>query len=136
MKKEIYKGVARKEILMELNSFIDNEYFEGALDKIVEKIKNIPTKLWAAYPLNVEYKRAHRFSIRCSSECNYGDDGYHDVYILQCYRWETDEEMKNRIELNKKQSEEAKNKELKRKEAAAKREKTLYESLKKKFKDE
>ena len=136
MKKEIYKGVVRKEILMELNNFIDSGYFEGDLNKIIEKVKDIPTKLWAAYPLNMEYKRAHRFSIRQDTEYGYGDDGYHDVYILQCYRWETDEEMKNRIELNKKQSAAAKERELKKKEAAAKREKTLYESLKKKFENE
>jgi hypothetical protein len=134
MKKAIKKNGDKKEILMELNGFVNKYDFEGDINEVVEKIKTIPARLLDTYPLNMEYKKAHRFSIRQDTEsADYYSNDTVDIYILQIYRWETDEELKNRLELNKKQSAAAKEREFKKKEAAAKREKTIYESLKKKF---
>lgn len=133
MKKAIKKNGDKKEILMELNGFVDKYSLEGSLGKVVEYIKNLPSEAIERYPLNNELKKAHRFSIRHDSESDYGEEGYHDVYHLQCYRWETDTELATRIELNKKQSAAAKEREKNKKEGKLKREKTLYENLKKKF---
>lgn len=133
MAKNIKKNDDRREILIELKNIIDKYNFEGDINKVAEYIKSIPKKLKADYPLNIDYKNAHRFSIRQDSEYEYYNNDKYDTYILQIYRWETDEELNSRKALNKKFSEAAKLRELKKKESSAKRKKTLYESLKKEF---
>ena len=52
---------------------------------------------------------------------------------IDTFRDETDEEEKRRLEMNKKRSEAAKKAAITKKESQLKREKTLYENLKKKF---
>lgn len=122
----------KKEILIILKNFIDKYSLEGELDKVCEYIKSLPSK---AMELNNELKQAHKFLIKRDTESYYGEDGYYEVFHLHCYRWETDDEFTARIELNKKKSKAAKEREKHKKEIKLKREKTLYENLKKKFED-
>jgi len=123
----------KKEILMPFSGFFSRYDLEGDIEKVSEFIKNIPNKLKEIYPLNKELQSAHRFAINTDSESDYGSDYSYDIYIVQAFRWETDEEFKARIELNKKQSAAAKERAKKQKEAKEKKEKTMYETLKKKF---
>jgi len=122
----------KKEILIELNEFVDKYQFEGSISDVVNYINSLPELAKNRYPLNGELNAAHRFSIRHDTESDF-DGGYNDVFHLQCYRWETDDELAKRIELSKKQSAAAKEREKNKKEGKLKREKTLYENLKKKF---
>lgn len=123
----------KKEILKEYHNFIYKSDFEGTIDEVIERIKSIPERFKVAYPLNTDFLRNHRFSIRQDIEYDYGDSDYHDVYILQAYRWETDQELEIRLQTNEKKSQAAKQRELTKQEAKIKREKTIYENLKKKF---
>ena len=118
---------------MKFNGFFSKYDLEGDIEKVSEFIKTIPDRLKESYPLNNELKTAHRFAIDINTESDYGSDDSYDVYIVHAFRWETDEELKSRVALNKKKSAEAKERAKKQKEAKEKREKTMYEILKKKF---
>ncbi len=132
MKKAIKKIGDKKEILIELNGFVDKYQLEGDISVVSDYINSLPTLAKDAYPQNNELQNAHRFFIQHDTESDY-DGGYSDVFHLHCYRWETDIELAARIELNKKLSVAAKEREKNKKEGKLKREKTLYENLKKKF---
>lgn len=133
MKVKKIKDTEKREIMIEVNNFIDKSTFEGRLDDVINNIQQLPGKLISYYPLNNEFKNCHRFSIKQDTEYEYGDNGSHDVYHLQCWRWETDEEVTKRIEKSKKASDSAKKAAITKQLAKEKREKTLYENLKKKF---
>lgn len=126
----------RKEIMMELPGFLDKSMFEGRLEEIIENIKNIPDRLVKNYPHNPDIKNYHRFSIRQDTEYEYYSSDSHDVYHLQCWRWETDEEVRIRLEKSKKQSEASKKAAITKKLAQEKREKTLLQTLKKKYEED
>lgn len=126
------KNIGHKEVLMEFPYFLYAELFDGDIKEICETITYLPKKLREAYPLNMDLKKAHRFSIKHDTQYGYDNDS-RDIFIFQAYRWETDEEFKNRIELEEKKSIAAKKAVQIRKEAQLKREKTLYENLKNKF---
>jgi hypothetical protein len=132
MKKAIKKNGDKKEILIELNEFVDKYQLEGDISVVADYINSLPTLAKDRYPENNELQNAHRFVIRHDTESDYYG-GYNDIFHLQCYRWETDAELASRIELNKKRSAAAKEREKNKKEGKLKREKTLYENLKKKF---
>jgi len=122
----------KKELLIELDGFVDKYQLEGEISKVAEYIKSLPSLAKERYRQNNELQNSHRFSIRHDTESDY-DGGYNDIFHLQCFRWETDDELAARIELSKKQSAAAKEREKNKKEGKLKREKTLYENLKKKF---
>ena len=127
------KKIEKKELMVELNDFVDKYQLEGSIDSVLEYVKSLPQIAKDRYPQNNELQNAHRFAIRHDTESDYGEDGYHDVFHLQYFRWETDAELEARIELSKKQSAAAKEREKNKKLGKEKREKTLYENLKKKF---
>lgn len=123
----------RKEIMTEDKFFLSvlmHFEFEGDVMEVAEKIKSIPDKFKAFYPTQ---SSAHRFSFRKDREWEYGDDGSHDIYILRIFRWETDDEMKARLDANEKKKLAGIEKNKKQKAANEKRQRALFESLKKKF---
>lgn len=121
------------QVMMTITDFLDKSDFEGTIEEVAERIKSIPKRFLKLYPYRTDIKNAHKFVIYIDNEQDYGEYCGHDVFCLKVYRWETDEERDGRIELATKRSTAAKEGAEKRKLAAAKREKTLYESLKKKF---
>lgn len=123
----------RNEVLMTFHNFISKYDLEGDINEVAEKIKAIPEKLKEAYPLNDFLNHAHRFSIDADSEYEYGSNDSHDVYHIQAYRWETDDEMKARLAKNRKERAAAKVRADNKEKAKVQRQKTLYENLKKKF---
>lgn len=127
------KNPEKQEVLMEFGGFVDKYSLEGDIIKVAEYIKSLPAKVLEQYPLNNDLKNAHRFSIRVGTETEYYSSDSHDVYDLLCYRWETDEELAKRLSVNLIKSEAAKRAAITKSEAKIKREKTLYENLKKKF---
>jgi hypothetical protein len=126
MKKE-----KKRELLREIPHFVDDAQLEGDIDVIVKYIKSLPQRAREAYPDSVDIKNSHRFSIRIGKEYNYGDS--YNVYHLQCWRWETDEDLELRLEQTKKEREAAKKAAITRKTAQEKRERSLLETLKKKY---
>ena len=129
MKKE------KKEIPILFNGFLDKYSLEGDINEVSDKIRAIPERLKESYPLNEELKSAHRFSISTSTEYEYYSNDSHDVYNIEAYRWETDEEYNKRIEQEEKRKVSAQKAAITKKEATIKREKTLLNTLLKKYKD-
>lgn len=121
----------KKEILREYAGFLSKYDFEGTIEEVSKKIIDIPKRLQDNYPTNSDIPKYHRYSIRHDHDYDYGESS--DVYILQTYRWETDEEFNDRLKKDSKRNESAKKAAITKKETKEKREKTLYENLKKKF---
>ncbi len=121
--------------------YFDRYMFDGDIETVASKILGIKDKLKKAceerdkqflktknghfVPFN-QYKE-----IKIELEIDYHNEES-DVKI-RVYRDETDEELKNRIEANKNKSIAAKKAAETRKLAQEKREKTLFENLKKKY---
>ncbi len=116
----------RKEIHQYIFSLSTYDVFEGKVEDIFEKIKDIRkyAQQYTAQDLSI----FHRFSV--DKEYNYDSS---DDYNLIGYRWETEEEYNKRVERNKKDSESAKKREKEKKQELVKKEKELYEQLKKKY---
>lgn len=131
-KEEIVRS-KKREIPIFINDFIDKYSLEGSLETVIKYIQELPKKLIEIYHENEVYKKCHRFEIRIDADCDYYDSTYSDKYVLIGYRWETDIEYQERFnrDNNIKQIELIKKK--RNLEAAKKREKTLYENLKKKY---
>lgn len=121
------------EIGMEFTSFLNDYELEGDITKVVETIKTIPERIKKHYQYNTDLQMAHRFSIKLKPAWEYGDNGSHDEYVIEAFRWETDEEFKIRMERSKIQKEAAVKREASKKQTIEKRERTLLESLKKKY---
>lgn len=121
----------KKEIMLELNNFVDKYQFEGNIIDVVNYVKCLPQIAKDRYPENKNLDNAHKFAIRHDTDY----DGYesHDVFHLQYFRWETETELKARLSQSKKMSVAAKNREKNKKLAKEKRELTLYKNLKNKF---
>lgn len=127
------KKYEKREIKTDFDYIIDKYQFEGDLDEIIKKLKNTPKKLAEMYPLNETIKDFHRYSIRVDSETEYYSNDSHDIYILEGWRWETDEEFSKRRKASIQEAKERVKRAEEEEISKAKREKTLYENLKKKF---
>lgn len=103
----------------------DGYDLSGSLPEIIAKLQKIITD----NPLLFE------FEVEVGSEDGYYGD-HSSFVIVDAYRWETDEEMEQRIATSKKKSETEKLAAIRQAETNEKRERSLYESLKKKFENE
>jgi type III secretory pathway component EscV len=118
----------KKEIRFDAYGIIHREDLEGDTDKVIENIKEFPKRVKEVYPLTEYIQRSHRFAICIITHYEESDE-----YILECYRWETDaeERLREHDTMKRKQTEAARK--AKTALAQEQREKTLYETLKKKF---
>ncbi len=122
------------EIKEYLHTF-DRYSFDGRMEEIA---KIFDFKKWwkNAYKAVPEKQghvdKYHRFVMDADMNYGYDNEAWMDFQVSGM-RWETDEELKKREEANKKRSESAKKAAKTKEIAKEKREKTLYENLKKKF---
>ena len=121
----------KRELRIDLERVIDSDFFEGKIEDIQKRLKDIPMKVITEHK-DPNLALCHRFAI--SSYHDWGYDNHSSVvYTLECYRWETDEEVKNRIAKEKSLADNKKKRAQRARLAKEKREKTMYENLKKKF---
>ena len=124
--------------------YIDNDILSGTLEEVAKNILGLREKLKVSYlqrqsawDKSAEKRNQPRFT-------PFEDYKYIDLYVHSNYedswqieievsRDETEEEFQKRIETNKKKSEAAKIAAKNRKLAQEKREKSLLETLKKKY---
>lgn len=122
----------RNEIVTVLRGFVDKYSFEGSPETVIKFIENLPNVARRSFPDNLGVISAHRFSIALDTEYDYDGRSY-EIFNLQCFRYETDQEFLSRKE-NLKIAEQDR---LRRKkiqdEAVKKRRKTMYEKLRKEF---
>jgi ABC-type uncharacterized transport system involved in gliding motility auxiliary subunit len=124
--------------------YINESIFNGTIEEVAKNILDLKNKLKEAY-LKREKDKITTFRkdmiptftpfedykyIHFDVEKDY--DGYIE-YKLKVFRDETDEELNKRIEANKNKSIAAKKAAKSKKLAQEKRERTLFESLKKKY---
>lgn len=122
--------------------YIDTDIFEGNIQEVSKNILNISKKLKEAYlnrekekntygKLIPEFTPFNKYeNIKIHTEWDY--DGYGEI-IVKAYRKESDDELKARLEKSKILSMKAKESARKRKLSQEKREKSLLETLKKKY---
>lgn len=98
---------------------------DGKLPDVIAKLQKLITDNPNYFDFEMEVESENGFYSSCSTNITVG-----------AFRWETDDEEINRIALSKKKSGAAKLAAIRQAEANEKRERTLYESLKKKFENE
>lgn len=127
----------RKEISQQIHTFSGYEFDKDfkELAKIFSNFKvywvdNVLT----TQPHNtLDINIFHRFTLEHEVDYGYGSDDDSINFNVTGWRWETDAEVKKREEMVKIKAEAAKRGAITRKLAKEKREKTMYDNLKKKF---
>jgi|LakMenEpi03Aug12_release.lakeMendotaPanAssembly.Ray.scaffolds.fasta_scaffold00478_84 hypothetical protein len=114
--------------------YLDFNLLYGDIEEVAKNILGIKDRLKEACDIIQKSVYCTPFEEYAKIEMGikYGYDGDKDLEIT-VYRWETDEELQKRLDLDKKRSESAKLAAKNRKEAQEKRERTLLENLKKKY---
>lgn len=109
---------------------------DGEINEVSNTVLNIKNMLREAYKLRKKYDEVSVFTpfedykyIHLKLEWDEGGK----YFEVQVFRDETDEEFKKRLDANNKRSESAKIAAENRKKAQEKRERTLFENLKKKY---
>ena len=118
MKKKVTDKREVREILGDLCTSV----FEGDIDEIIEKLKNVKKK----------HEGCHRFDVSVNVGYGYYDDRYVEVELVG-FRWETDEEVVKRIEKSKKAKLAAKKRAAAQKIEKEKKEKEELARLKAKY---
>lgn len=115
------KKITKKEVIVKWSSY----ELEGNLPDIISKLQN----------LIKDNPNCFDFEIELENESGYYGESSTNVNI-DAKRWETDEELIERITAKKIASERARLKAIEDAKANEKKERTLYESLKRKFEKE
>lgn len=114
--------------------YIDTSLIQGDIDEVSKNILNLRNILKEAYESR---KKDLPFSHTPFEDYKYIHlNVYYDDYFdisLQVFRDESDEEFEKRLNVDNKRSESAKLAAKNRKKAQEKRERTLFENLKKKY---
>lgn len=114
-----------KDKIYPIGIYIDKDNFEGKISDIKKFIDNLPKNLVEKYGVSDRY-----YEFELDWDISY--EGSIDIEIYG-YRKETIEEANKRLLDIKKRSEASKKAVITKKEAQIKREKTLLETLKKKY---
>lgn len=126
--------IQKIELKQDIHNFLDYSNFEGDLLQISKTITNIPKKLNEIYPNNPNIQNSHRFSLRADKNYGYNYNDETTVeFVVECWRWETDEEFKKRKETAAKRVQAGKKAVETKKSAQEKRERTLLQTLKAKY---
>jgi hypothetical protein len=115
--------------------YLDFDLLYGDIEEVAKNILGIKDKLKVAYDERDRYSSDFTpFEEYEKIELSFyfGYDGEKELNVT-VYRWETDEELEKRLDLDKKWSESAKLAAKNRKKAQEKIERTLLENLKKKY---
>lgn len=123
----------KKEIQRKYYNPIDSYDLEGDLFEIAEKIRTLPDTM-RKNNLQDNFDLYHRYRIEVSSESGYYDSSSVEISVI-AYRWETDEELNERIANNRITKIAAEKKAQQDKIIQEKRERSLFETLKQKFAD-
>ncbi len=115
------KKIKKKESIVKWSSY----ELDGKLGETISKLQSLMTDNPNHFDFEIEVESESGYYGSCSTNI-----------IIDAYRWETDEECEQRIVASKKASERAKLAAIAKAEANEKRERTLYESLKRKFEKE
>jgi len=117
----------KRERIYPINFYADLDQFRGKLNDILRFIEELPKKLVEEHGVSKDY-----YTFELDWYKDYYEDSSYDLHIYG-YRKETVEEATKRIEDIKKRAEASKKAIITKKQAQEKREKTLLETLKKKY---
>lgn len=134
------QSIKAKKLIQEKNIpyvYMDLDVFQGSIEEVIEKIKNIKTRFQEDYSTMEKSFPSHKFTpfedlkrIEIGFEHDY--DGILNI-TLSAFREETDEEFARRLKKEEEHILRGKKAAQTKKEANIKREKALLETLKKKY---